>query len=319
MNLAEWFGRLSFWPDHISDHAVGVDNVLIAFTIVMVLFTAPVFIAMTWFAIRYRKGSRASRAGRPRGSPWIETAWAAIPLAVMTIFFVRAAESYIGLNVDRPGALQIDVVAKQWMWKTQHPTGRRQINQLNVPVDTPVELTMISQDVIHSMFLPALRIKQDVLPGRYTKLRFMARRTGTYHLTCAEYCGTLHSRMGGSLVVMEKEAYESWAERSPPSLSAAERGRRLFADLQCGSCHGPDAPVAAPELDGSPHRIVALSDGEAVQADDAYLRDSILRPNRQVVAGFEPTMPSYGKELEEMELRALIAYMRSLSGGERHE
>lgn len=237
----------------------------------------------------------------------------------MTIFFVRAAESYIDLNVDKPGALQIDVVAKQWMWKTQHPSGRRQINQLNVPVDTPVELTMISQDVIHSMFLPALRIKQDVLPGRYTKLRFMARRTGDYHLTCAEYCGTLHSRMGGTLVVMEKAAYQSWAQRAPLGVTAVEQGRRLFADLQCASCHGPGAPVAAPELGGSPDRAVRLSDGETVQADDTYLRDSILRPDHQVVAGFESTMPSYSQELGETQLRTLIAYLRSLPRRERHE
>ncbi|HZD52865.1 MAG TPA: cytochrome c oxidase subunit II [Woeseiaceae bacterium] len=216
MNLAEWLGRLSFWPEQVSKHAVSVDNVLIAFTLVMVMFTAPVFIAMTWFAIRYRKGSPASRAGRPRGSPWVETAWAAVPLAVMAVFFVRSANSYIDLNVDARDALQIDVIAKQWMWKFRHPTGRRQINQLNVPVDTPVELTMTSQDVIHSLFLPALRIKQDVLPGRKTRLRFVAKRTGTFHLTCAEYCGTLHSRMGGSLVVMTRANYEVWARGEAP-------------------------------------------------------------------------------------------------------
>lgn len=313
----DWLEDVPFWPERISQHAAQVDTILVGFAAVLVLLAAPVFVAIVWFAIKYRRGSPASRRGRPYGSPWLEIGWAAIPLAILVFFFVQAARSYFTLHRDVSGALQVDVVAKQWMWKFQHATGKRQINQLNVPVDTPIELTMISQDVIHSLYLPALRIKQDVLPHRYTKLRFHPDRTGTFHLTCAEFCGTQHARMGGEIRVMDKQAYAEWAARAAAFAPPEAAGQRLFREKGCAACHdGERAP--APELAGLFGSLVALVDGTRVRADETYLRTAMVLPNRHVVAGFEPIMPSYQESLAEEEIRNLIAYIKSLpprSGG----
>lgn len=311
--IFEWIDDLPFWPDQISTHAAQVDTIMVAFSIVMVLFVAPVFILMAWFAYKYRRGSPPSRMGRPRSSPWLETAWALIPLVVMLFFFYQAAVAYFEMHDPQQDPLRIDVIGKQWMWKTQHPNGKRQINQLNVPVNTPVTLSMISQDVIHSMYLPALRIKQDVLPDRYTTLNFVAEETGRFHLTCAEYCGTLHSRMGGTLVVMEKDDYEAWLRDRIEYAFPVQQGRTLFREKGCIGCHGVDAATEAPMLDGVYGRMVPLAGGGAVEADATYLRTSMLRPNAHVVAGFDPIMPSYEGQLSEEEILDLIAYIRSLS------
>ncbi|EKV29537.1 Cytochrome c oxidase polypeptide II [Caenispirillum salinarum AK4] len=315
----DWIDTLPFWPDQISDHAATVDTIMVAFSFVMVLFVAPIFVLMAFFAFKYRRGSKADRMGRPRSLPWLEATWALVPLVVMMVFFYQAARAYFDMHDEMENALRIEVIGKQWMWKTQHPNGKRQINQLNVPVGVPVVLNMISQDVIHSMYLPALRIKQDVLPHRYTKLRFVATETGTFHLTCAEYCGTLHSRMGGSLVVMEREAYDAWVEEAPDAVAPVERGRRLFTEAGCRGCHAEDAPVEAPLLDGLYGSAVPLAGGGSVEADDNYLRTAILRPNAHVVAGFDPIMPSFRQQLDEAQILDLIAYIQALPTGGREQ
>lgn len=310
--IVDWLQGLGLWPAQISSHAAEVDGILIGFSLVLLLFTLPVFVLMAWFAIKYRKGSPARREGRPKGSPWIESAWSVIPLVIMGIVFVQAARAYFTLERDVPDALQVDVVAKQWMWKFQHPSGRRQINQLNVPVDSPVELTMISQDVIHSLFLPALRIKQDVLPHRYTKLRFQAEETGRFHLTCTEFCGTDHSRMGGDIVVMTKQDYEAWVAEASEYEGPAAMGRQLYEAMDCGGCHEDDG-ATGPDLAGVYGQRVALASGETVVADERYLRAALVLPNEQVVAGYRPIMPTYGDQLSEQEIRNVITYLKTLS------
>ena len=211
------------------------------------------------------------------------------------------------------GALEIDVLAKQWMWQFEHPGGQREINELHVPAHQPVKLSMISLDVIHSLYFPALRIKQDVLPGRYTTLWFDADRPGTYHLFCAELCGTGHSEMGGQLVIMTPAAYEAWLERTPSDLSLAAKGADLFRSLGCSGCHVNSKAVHAPPLEGVFGSPVPLASGEVVLADEAYLRDSILLPKKAVVAGYEPIMPSFQNRLSEDQLLQLIAYLKSLA------
>ncbi len=310
----DWLQKLSFWPVQLSDHAANVDSILVAFSFVMVMFTAPVFIAITYFMIRYRRGSPAKRTGRAPGSPWLEAAWSIIPFIVMMVFFVQAARSYVDLHAAVPGSLRIEAVAKQWMWEFQQPNGRRQINTLTVPVDTSIEIRLISQDVIHSLFLPALRIKQDVLPNRYTELRFKANAVGRYRLACAEFCGTAHSDMGGFLVVMGQGEYKAWLAEPSTFTDPVGEGARLFAAAGCRGCHRADAPAPAPGLAGLYGHDVALRNGTTVVADDEYLRTAILRPEAQVVSGFEPTMPSYDGRLNETEVGELIAYIRTLGG-----
>lgn len=305
---------LALWPAAISQYAREVDWLVFAFTVLLVILVVPIFAALVWFAIKYRQGSPADRSHRISRSVAVETAWSAIPFLLSLVFFVWAASLYFRLYHPPPGALDIDVVAKQWMWTFQHSGGQREINELHVPVGEPVELTMISQDVIHSLFLPALRIKQDVLPDRYTHLWFNAERPGEYLLECAEFCGTEHSHMGGRLIVMSPADYQGWLNQAATDETLAARGARLFRSYGCSGCHGANSAVRAPSLAGIFGRPVPLSDGSTTIADERYIRDSILMPRRQVAAGYEPIMPSFAGRILEEDLIAVIAYIQSLSG-----
>jgi len=212
--------------------------------------------------------------------------------------------------------MEIYVVAKQWMWKLQHVDGQREINELHVPVDRDVKLIMTSQDVIHSFFVPAFRLKQDVLPGRYTTLWFHAIRPGTYHLFCAEYCGTQHSGMIGSIVVMNPVDYEAWLSGGGGEGSLASTGQKLFQQLGCGSCHRSDTQGRGPNLVGVFGKPVLLEDGRTVTADENYVRESILNPGAKIAAGFKNIMPSFQGVVNEEQLLSLVAYIKSLQGSQ---
>jgi cytochrome c oxidase subunit 2 len=212
--------------------------------------------------------------------------------------------------------MDIYVVAKQWMWKLQHVDGQREIDELHVPVDRDVKLIMTSQDVVHSFYIPAFRIKQDVIPGRYTTLWFHATRPGTYHLFCAEYCGTQHSGMIGSIVVMAPEDYEAWLSGGGGEGSLASTGQKLFQQLGCGSCHRSDTQGRGPNLSGVFGKPVLLEDGRTVTADENYVRESILNPGAKIVAGFKNIMPSFQGVVNEEQLLGLIAYVKSLQGSQ---
>ena len=304
---------LPLWPPTASAFAGQVDLLLAGLLTLVSLLTLPVFVLLLVFAIRYREGSPANRQHRAERNVKLEVSWALIPFALSLVFFVWAAKLYFDEHNAPPGALEIDVLAKQWMWQFEHPGGQREINELHVPAHQPVRLSMISLDVIHSLYFPALRIKQDVLPGRYTTLWFDADRPGTYHLFCAELCGTGHSEMGGQLVIMTPAAYEAWLERTPSDLSLAASGEKLFRSLGCSGCHVNSKAVHAPPLEGVFGSPVPLASGAVVLADEAYLRDSILLPKKAVVAGYEPIMPSFQNRLSEDQLLQLIAYLKSLA------
>jgi cytochrome c oxidase subunit 2 len=202
------------------------------------------------------------------------------------------------------------------MWKIQHPEGQREINELHVPVGKPVKLLMTSEDVIHSFFIPAFRVKHDVLPGRYTTLWFEATRPGEYHLFCAEYCGTQHSRMIGRVVAQEPAEYEKWLSGVPSGESMEMAGERLFQQYFCNTCHRPEGgariPQRGPVLDGLFGAKVQLQSGQSVVADEAYLRESILTPAAKVVAGYRPVMPTFQGQISEEGVLQLIAYIKSL-------
>jgi cytochrome c oxidase subunit 2 len=202
------------------------------------------------------------------------------------------------------------VVGKQWMWKAEHANGRREIDELHLPLGQPVRLVLSTEDVIHSFFVPAFRIKQDAVPGRYTSIRFTPTRAGEYRLHCAEYCGTDHARMGGRVVVMPPAQFARWLERGGQGRSLAARGFELFRRKGCSGCHAAASTVHAPDLAGIFGRAVHLQDGRTRIADEAYLRDSILLPKRDVVAGYEPIMPSFQGQLDEDELAALVAFLK---------
>jgi len=269
-----------------------------------------VCIAIVFFAVRYRHGATVTRGivGRELG---IEVAWIVVPLLLFILIFAWAARDFLRLYQPPADALPVYVVAKQWMWKLQQPGGRREINELHVPLGRPVRLLMTSQDAIHSFYVPAFRLKQDVLPGRYTSLWFTATQTGEFHLFCAEYCGSQHSQMLGRIVVMQPAEYARWAGSAEAAPSLAQYGFARFRELGCSGCHAAGSAVHAPSLRGLLGREVHLQDGRALVADENYIRDSILLPKKDVVAGFDPVMPSFAGQVSEDDIQALVAYIRS--------
>jgi len=263
------------------------------------------------FCVRYRRGSRADRSRPPTDARGLEWTWTIVPMLAFVGLFAWAARDYARLTRPPADALPVYVVAKQWVWTLQHADGRREIDQLHVPLGKPVRLLMTSQDVIHSFYVPAFRIKQDVLPGRYTAIWFRPTKAGTYHLLCAEYCGTDHASMAGGVVVMPPERYSRWLAEGDRSVGMARQGQALFRERGCVGCHDARATVHAPDLRNIFGRRVFTQDGRSVVADETYLRDSILEPAKDVVAGYEPVMPSFAGQLSEQDLMALIQYLRS--------
>jgi cytochrome c oxidase subunit 2 len=303
---------LPFWPVEASVHAAKVDGLFLAFLVLVLALSLPVFVLMAIYVVKYRRGSPADRSDKSNQNVLIETSWTVIPFLLTLGFFVYAAVLYLNLGRPPADSLVIDVVAKQWMWKFEHPGGQREIDDLHVPVARDVELTMTSQDVIHSFFVPALRIKQDVLPGRYTSLWFNADRPGTYDLRCSQFCGMDHAEMIGHVVVLSPPAYAAWLTQAGTSGALADQGKALFQSLGCAGCHEGQSTTRAPSLQGIYGRPTPLQDGRVVTADDQYLRDSILDPNRDVAAGFQPVMPTFKGQVSEDELLKLVAYIKSL-------
>lgn len=304
--------HLGLYLPEASSHAAEIDWLMIAFTGLAAALTVPVFVLTTAFAIRYRRGKEVNREHAPDRQVWLEVSWSVIPFVLILGFFVFSARIFFALHRRPADALPIEVVAKQWMWKFQHPGGQREINQLHLPVGVPVSVTMISQDVIHSLYIPALRIKQDVLPGRYTGLSFVAVEPGTYRLHCTEYCGTDHSLMGGTFIAMTPRDYAAWLGRADRALTPAGAGRQLYERLNCGACHAGGQGAAGPPLAGLYGRSVRLQDGRTVPADEQYLHDAIVDPNAALAAGYRPIMPTYRNALDEAEVNQLVAYLRSI-------
>ena len=300
------------FPQQASAEAAQVDQLYFFLVANAFFFTGLICVLILFFVIRYRRASRANRSGAPTHGLGLELLWSFIPLAIMMVSFGWGAKLYVQTFQIPEDAIDIAVVGKQWMWRIYHAEGRREINELHIPVGQAVRLKMISEDVIHSFYVPAFRVKQDVLPGRYTHLWFKPTRTGQYHLFCAEYCGTSHALMRGRVVVMEPEEYAAWI--ADQAVEPAEQvGQRLFERYRCDSCHGNIEAPKGPPLAGLPGSTVTLADGQSVTADMSYIRRSILEPAAQVVAGYEPRMPTYKGQLSEEDILQLTAYIKSLS------
>ncbi|MDB5829419.1 MAG: cytochrome, partial [Variovorax sp.] len=264
-----------------------------------------------WFSIRYREGANVDRSNPPSEASGLEMAWTVTPLLLFIGIFAWAAYDYADARHVPPDALPVYVVAKQWMWKLQHGNGRREINELHVPLGQPVELVMASEDVIHSFYVPAFRLKQDVVPGRYSRFWFTATELGTFRLFCAEYCGSEHSGMVGTVTVMTPTAYARWLQSGPAEPGIVQQGFALFRSAGCSGCHDAASTVHAPLLQNLYGRQVHLQDGRSVVADDNYLRDAIVLPSKDIVAGFAQVMPSYAGQFDEAQLQQLIGYLRA--------
>ena len=310
-----WEG-FPLFPEQASTIAEGVDSLYFFLVGISVFFSVLIFTLVFVFAVIYRRRSETERPKHVEGSTSLEIFWSVVPLVLVMIMFTWGASLYFKNARAPDNAMEMHVVGKQWMWKIQHPEGRREINELHVPVGRPVRLVMTSEDVIHSFFIPAFRIKMDVLPGRYTTAWFEATKAGEYHLFCAEYCGNEHSRMVGKVVVMEAPAYERWISGETGE-SLAVLGERLFSEMRCDTCHRADGGGRGPSLEDVFGHQVLLESGETVLADESYIRESVLNPRAKVVSGFLPLMPTFQGQLEEEQLLQIIAYLRTLSSADQ--
>jgi cytochrome c oxidase subunit II len=304
---------LPFWPSTAAVQGIVVNNLYIAELGISGLILLTVIGMMLSFCIRYRRGSNASRANLVQKTWHFEIGWTVGTLVGFLVLFVWGVSIYIWLYQPPPGQIEIFVVGKQWMWKFQHPGGQREIDALHVPVGTTVRLVLASQDVIHSFFIPAFRIKHDVVPGTYETLWFKATETGVYQLECSEYCGTQHAHMRGAVTVMTPAAYARWLTNEGVNRSLAVQGEAVFRKYGCSGCHGANSTVHAPSLVGLYGSLVHLQDGTTVKADERYLRDCILEPRTFTVAGYPPIMPSFSGQIGEDDLLKVIAYIQSLA------
>ena len=306
------FNNFPLWPERASTMAGNVDALYIFLLVLSGLMCVLIYTLILVFAARYRKRP-GHVAEQIEGSNPLEFTWSIIPMGIFLVIFFWGAVIFFQERTPPRGATEVYVVAKQWMWKLQHEDGQREINELHVPVGRDIKMIMTSQDVIHSFYVPAFRIKQDVLPGRYTTAWFRATQPGTYHLFCAEYCGTQHSGMIGQVVVMEPAQYEAWLGGTTSGAPLAVTGQRLFAELGCSTCHRSDTQGRGPDLQGVFGKLVLLEDGRTVTADENYIRESILTPGAKIVSGFKPIMPTFQGMVSDEQLNALVAYIKSLS------
>ncbi|HJT66972.1 MAG TPA: cytochrome c oxidase subunit II [Pyrinomonadaceae bacterium] len=303
-------------PESASTFSWKVDALYFYLSGVTLFFTLLISTVLIFFVIRYRRRTPYEIPRPIAGSHKLETLWTVIPFLIAMTMFGWGARLYFEQYKPPQNAIEIYVVGKQWMWKLQHATGQREINELHVPVGRKIKLIMTSEDVIHDFFVPAFRTKADVVPGRYTTIWFEATKPGKYHLLCAEYCGMNHSGMTGSVYVMEPREFDNWLSGNAGNASPAAAGQQLFQTLGCASCHGANGEGGrGPTLAGLIGRQTPLEGGQSVKPDEAYIRESILNPQAKIVAGFPPIMPTFQGQVSEDQLVQLVAFIKSLPGG----
>jgi len=305
--------QLPLYPEQASNFAPQVDSLMIFIIVICLFFAVGITAAVIYFFFRYRRRS-PNETGEPiHGDMRLEVAWIVLPFFLLLAMFGWGAVIFVDFRHMPKDTLDIYVVGKQWMWKLQQPNGRREINELHVPIGRNIRLIMASEDVIHDFFVPAFRVKMDVVPGHYNEMWFRPTKTGTYHFFCSQYCGTNHAVMGGDVVVMEPDEYSQWLSgASATSADPVTEGEKLFSQLACVTCHLSDGKGRGPSYNGVFGSKVKLADGTVVVADDAYIRESILVPNAKIVAGYAPVMPSFQGLVTEDQIIALTAYIKSM-------
>jgi len=303
------------FPEAASTAAWHVDLLYFFLLAVAGFFSTLIAVLIIYFAIKYRRRSAHEIGEKPKTNLLLEATWTAIPLVITLIVFVWGAAIFFANTHPPDGTLDIYVVGKQWMWKFQHLDGQREIDELHIPVDRDIRIIATSEDVIHDFFVPAFRVKTDVVPGRYVTLWFHPTRTGRYRLFCAEYCGTKHSGMTGEVIVMSPPDYQAWLSGGQAQESLTDTGSRLFGALACNTCHRADTQGRGPALEGVFGSEVKLQSGETVIADEGYVRESILNPRAKVVGGYQPIMPTFQGQVSEEQLLALVEYVKSLHAG----
>ncbi len=305
---------IPLFPEQASTFAWQVDLLYAYLIVVSVAFTIPIVAAVFFFALKYRATEKYATPDEIHGSMVLEVVWSIIPFVISMTIFLGGAVIYYQQFTPPADSMDIYVVGKQWMWKVQHETGQREINELHVPVGRNIKLTMTTEDVLHDFDIPAFRTKADVVPGRYTYMWFNATKPGKYHLFCAEYCGLNHSGMGGWVYVMEQRDFDNWLSGNVSGQTPVEAGKDLFENkLGCASCHSGGPTQRGAKLEGIFNNDVKLVGGDVVKADDNYIRNSILNPASQIVEGYQPIMPTFKGQVTEEQLNSLVSYIKSLT------
>jgi cytochrome c oxidase subunit II len=305
--------QLPFFPDQASNFAPDVDALMTFLILVSLFFTVAITAAIIFFLVHYRRRNKDEIGVPIHGDLRLETAWIVVPAILSLAMFSWGAVVYVDYRHNPQDTLDIYVVGKQWMWRIQQPNGRREINELHIPAGRDIKLILASDDVIHDFFVPAFRVKMDVVPGHYNTMWFRPTKTGRYIFFCSQYCGTNHAVMTGWVTVMEPSDYAAWLSSwSNADTNPSASGEELFAEKACSTCHIANGTGGAPSLNGLYDGTVKLADGSAVTADESYLRESILAPNAKIVAGYQPVMPSYTGQLSEEQILSLIAYIKTL-------
>lgn len=315
-----WFNLAkaqSFMPTQGTEIAKQVDN-LYGFLLATSFIACVLVIGgMIYFVFKYKRKTPNDKTAYISHNTTLEFLWSFIPLVIFLAVFGWGWHIYHQMRTMPTNALEISVVGKQWSWEIEYKNGYKAVNEIVVPINTDVKLLLTSSDVIHSFFIPSFRIKQDAVPGRYTALWFRADKLGDFHMFCTEYCGTSHSGMIGKVKVVTQADFDSYMEQGQEErfLPVAEKGKKLFAVKACASCHAVDSParMVGPSLFQVFNHEVELEGGQKVNADENYIRDSILNPNKDIVKGFpKGVMPTFQGQLNENELNALIEYIKTL-------
>jgi len=304
---------IPLFPTQASTIAPEVDNLYFFIVAVTAFFALLVVVLVLYFAVKYRDDTGLKVGAPITGSIPLEIGWSLLPFVVAMAIFVWAATVYFHAIRPPDHTLEVYSTGKRWMWRFQHVDGQREINQLHIPVGRPIRVTFTSEDVLHDLYIPAFRVKADAIPGRYSSIWFTPTKTGEYHLFCAEYCGTRHSGMIGTVIVMEPDEYQAWLSGGGLTGSMSARGEQLFQQLACSTCHLTDGTGRGPSLAGVFGSQVTLQTGQKIVADESYVRESILTPQMKIVNGFQPIMPTFQGLVTEEQLASLIEYVKTLS------
>lgn len=304
-------------PEAASTFAGQHDLLFGILTVLTIVFSVPVMILAIIFAVRFRAGNKVDRSRPSHENLKLELTWTIIPLLLALAVFGYSAKLFVDLRKPPKDAMEIFVIGKQWMWHIQHPNGVRENNELHVPIGVPVKLTMISQDVIHAFYIPEFRTQYMVVPDKYTQMWFQATKEGEYMILCNQYCGTQHSEMVGKVIVQRPDEFQKWLadggrSMRPKDRTMVESGEDLYKLYNCANCHGDVDTPRGPSLYGLYGKRQQMTDGTTVLADDEYLRESLLKAEKKLVAGYIATMPNYEQELSEEQALQLIAYMKTL-------
>ncbi len=311
---------MTWIPEAASNLASKVDGLLLVITFISIFFFVLISAVLIYFAVKYRRRSDDEETPYITGNQTLEIIWTVIPSILLILLFVYGFVVYKDMRTPPKDAVDITVTGKQWLWTFEYYNGKKTLNELYVRLNRPVRMVMRADDVIHSFFVPAFRVKQDLMPGRYTQLWFTPTKIGTFDIFCAEYCGTGHSKMLGKVIVLSPEAYDIWEKgvavdggEAVASLPPAELGEKLYKGKSCNACHSVDGSVViGPSFKGLYEREGELEDGASYTADENYIMQSILEPQEQIVKGFQPVMPSFKGILSDAEITAIIAYIKTL-------